>query len=326
MSDSDGRKNAPRGGLILAVFIVVTASFFGAANQWRLDVTRVSQGAEQPSAERHTADTSQYYRRAGVSDEDVVFARASFLLAFWQTVMNGFGLAALGLTVFYAHKAWEEAKRSGQIAEAALEGAIADAAEQADRFSRQLAISEQNLDISRQSIAELDRAWLSVTLTPVGGLTIGEAEVSIRASFVIENVGRGPAVGVQYTQELTFGLSELDRRVRHFRADQIFARRFGEVLFPGGRIADEARFSVSREKMEAAISADRALPTPIGVYPTIVMGAHYYLPGSDEQRVTYIYLNVYKASPEIFWFSDVETQIALSDLRWRTGIMTGPVT
>ncbi len=267
-----------------------------------------------------------HYQGAGRADEDVVFARASFVLAFWQTVMNGFGLAALGLTVFYAHKAWEEAKRSAQIAETALESAIADATEQADRFSRQLAISEQNLDISRQSIAEVDRAWLSVTITPVGGLTIGETEVSMPASFVIENVGRGPAVGVEYTQDLTFELSEFDKLARKVKADRIFARRFGEVLFPGGKIADETRFSVSREKMEAAIAADRALPTPIGVYPTIVLGARYYLPGSDEQRVTFVYLNIYKASPETFWFSDVETQIALSDLRWRTGILTGPVT
>ncbi|WP_300577497.1 hypothetical protein [Phenylobacterium sp.] len=323
MSNGDQRNDTPSRGLILAVFIIVTLSFFGPANQWRANVLRASESAQRPATKQQTADALQHHPRASGAD---ILAQAGFVLSFWQTLLNGFGLAALGLTVFYAHKAWEEAKRSARIAETSLEGAIADAAEQAERFSRQLAISEQNLELSRKSIAEADRAWVAIGIQPTGGLAITDERISINARVVLENVGKGPAIGFEETCEMTFDLVGLDDRIRSRIFVRHLAGRFGAVLFPGSRAEQELNFSASRSDMDAAIANDKSSKSPKGVFVTLAYGGRYFLPGETEPRLTYRYLTLYKAQGGRLTFDDGQTWVALHDLRWRDDVLSGPIT
>ncbi|MES2343852.1 MAG: hypothetical protein V4597_19455 [Pseudomonadota bacterium] len=254
------------------------------------------------------------------ADEDAVD------VAVWQLWLNVAGLVGLAYTVWYAKRAWSEAKRSADVSQAGLDDARADVAEQERRFEAQLRIAHENLKIAQRSAAEVDRAWLSVEIIPVGGLRIEDEMVSIEARVIVKNVGKGPAIGVESTGELTLNPSELDREIRGNPGLRILSGRFGEIMFPGKEIVWEGPFSINRSAVVDAISEDLASSEPIGVYPTIVTGVRYSLPGDDTRRMTYIYLSLAKRVGAKASFDDGDTSLDLADLTWRSDVLTGPVT
>lgn len=258
--------------------------------------------------------------RSAVADE-----RAADFAA-QQLWLNILGLLGLGATVLFAAFAWREAQRSADAAHDTLTDARNDAAEQATRFEAQLRIARDNLKIAQRAAAEVDRAWLRVDVTPISGLRIDEETVSIEARVIIENVGKGPAIGVESTGDLTFNIGELNRTIRDNAGLRVLSGRFGDIMFPGKHDVWEGRVSTSRKDFEGAIAADRASGDPMGVYPTIAMGVRYCLPGDDARRMTYIYLTLAKKAGAQMSFNDGDTSYKLADLTWRSDLLTGPVT
>ncbi|MBP7648919.1 MAG: hypothetical protein KA085_12965 [Phenylobacterium sp.] len=243
-----------------------------------------------------------------------------------QAIIGIVGLVGLFFTVLYAKRAWGEAKRSADASRDGLADARSDAAEQARRFEAQLHIATENLKIAQRAAAETDRAWLSLTVTPIGALQIDDDKISIKVSVVTKNVGKGPAIGVENTAELAFDVFDLDRTIRQNPGLQILSGRFGEIIFPDDDRRWEGVASVSREAMAEAIAADRASDKPIGVYPSIVAGVRYCLPGDNTRRLTYIYLSLAKRADAKASFDEGDTSLDLADLTWCSDLRTGPVT
>lgn len=259
MSDSNRRDGSALGGLV-ALGLVVMVAVGSLSSLWSTSnaIGTRRQLAEQ-NAQSHCAQANEKECDATASgvrglgaDEDAVD------VAVWQLWLNVAGLVGLAYTVWYAKRAWGEAKRSADLSQYGLDDARTDAAEQARRFEAQLRIAHENLKIAQRAAAEVDRAWLSIDITPISGLRFDEETVSIEARVIIENVGEGPAIGIESTGDLTFNIGELDRTIRQNAGLKVLSGRFGDIMFPGKNDVWEGRVSASRKAFEDAIAEDRA--------------------------------------------------------------------
>jgi hypothetical protein len=261
-----------------------------------------------------------------VTEAQAASADSALAVAFAQLALSLLGLGGVGFTVYFAALAWQEAKRSANAAHLTLEDARADAAAQAERFQKDLRIAEDNLKLARRSIAETDPAWLSVEVTPITGLKVDAEWVSIEVRVLVRNVGKGPAIGIQSTGELTFDIAKLDQAIRRNPGLRSLAGRFGKVIFPGGEDSWEGRQTVKRRALIEAIAEDRSREERLGVYPSIVTGVRYSLPGDSAPHMTYAYLHLANKLGGPLRLDGKEVSFDLADLTWAPDELTGPVT
>jgi len=73
-----------------------------------------------------------------VQAREAAIAEDALAVSFAQLALSIAGVFGVGLTIYYAHKAWKESERSANAAHDTLEDARSDAAEQALRFTSQL--------------------------------------------------------------------------------------------------------------------------------------------------------------------------------------------
>ena len=97
-----------------------------------------------PSGECHKAGNCDE-KALQVQNREAQTADAAFDVALFQFALGLLGLGGVGFTVYYARQAWKEAERSATAAREALEHTQADAAEQAERFTRQLAVANRRV-------------------------------------------------------------------------------------------------------------------------------------------------------------------------------------
>lgn len=142
-------------GLILACAIIIGFSGLGIALHWHdAEIRQYLVAKDTETLQEEQPEAAPYV---------IDIALANFTLSVWQTVFSAAGLAAVTLTVFYAHRAWQEARRSADAAQAALEDARSENEAQSVRFSEQLSIATDAAQAARKSADSFmaaERAYL----------------------------------------------------------------------------------------------------------------------------------------------------------------------
>lgn len=250
MSDSNRRDGSALGGLVALGLIVMVAvggvSFlWGASHAIGARREFAQQRAQSECAQTHEkgCDAAGSGIRGLGADEDAVD------VAVWQLWLNIAGLVGLAYTVWYAKRAWGEAKRSADVSQHGLDDARADAAEQERRFAAQLRIARDSLKIAQRAAAEVDRAWLSIDITPISGLRVDEESISIEARVILENVGKGPAIGVESTGELTFNIGDLDQTIRQNTGIRALPAALETSCSPVGRTYGRGVFRLAEKPL-----------------------------------------------------------------------------
>lgn len=179
------------------------------------DIGRITAGqriARQAAAECETKGNKENCQSSLASVRSAIASEDAVNLAIWQTVINTLGLAGLFLTVFYAAKAWQESKRSADADNAALAitttgmaEARKDAAEQAKRFTEQLALSQETMEYTARSSRAMET---SATATRRMASTTGSAAKDQLRPYVYlvdERCDLELSLGVIYSADATFG-------------------------------------------------------------------------------------------------------------------------
>lgn len=232
-----------------------------------------------------------------------------------------------GLAAIYAGASAKADNLALRATRRSARDAREEAAAQAERFNKDLKISEANLGLARQAAAEADRAWMRVTVTPKTGLIIDDETVAIEAEIAVENVGKGPAIGVRATAELTFDLVELDQKIRNNTNLRALAGRLGRIMFPGDRYITEGRISIERKALTEAVARDKASKEPMGAaLPAIAAGCAYSLPGDNATRLSYTYLYLAKKKGARLQLYGEESGLDLADMIWEADALAGPIT
>jgi hypothetical protein len=123
MSDSDRSNKPPLRGLGVAIAVGVFFLALAAYTLWwGLGIKAVDQRTYPiwpPKCGGNESCTEQSFQ---VAARSAAIDDTSSLFALYQLALSVFGLGGLGITFFYAHAAWTEAKRSADAAEDALFG------------------------------------------------------------------------------------------------------------------------------------------------------------------------------------------------------------
>ncbi len=160
-----------------------------------------------------------------IQAREAVTADNAYDVALFQAALGAAGLAGLGLTVYYAQRAWREAQRSADAAQKAIEHTQEEAADQADRFERQAKLSQEaatsaalsaeamqsvaesmakNAATVADSVAMQRRFWTTqmraYLAVAVGGATYQEREKGLyfEARPALINTGHTPAHQVKW--------------------------------------------------------------------------------------------------------------------------------
>jgi hypothetical protein len=175
MSDDDRGPVSPFRGLIAGVLVMSFVIVSGMIGDWRSDV-----GAAQNKAERTAyamceegKDCDQQALR--LQARELVSTEATLQILFYQTIFSLVGVIGLGLTVYFAYKAWREAQRSVKVANLTL------AADQRPWLSLKAAIGSE---LKKESTHR------------------GVAGFYLDTHAIIKNHGRAPATNVSYHAEI----------------------------------------------------------------------------------------------------------------------------
>lgn len=187
-----------------------------------------SNKSECRSEQRDYSDLRAQWQAADAAKGQQTLAVVQTVIAFFATLIAGFGTAYLVST-------FNETKRT------------ADAAIEANRLTREAFVLDQ-------------RPWIAVRrYGPDRPLTIDVNGCTIWGLFILENTGKTPALNVQVSLEAQvlgwqFDLQQDQARVAE-RA-RTYARHGGSVLFPGQEEPFRHGCSVTHEGIAARPSAD----------------------------------------------------------------------
>lgn len=164
MSKRNGGDLAQIGGLALGLAFVGLCVAIWFSSFWIADAHRMQAKAyEHPAAHCQGAEDCAE-QALKLQARELVSTEAMLDLAFAQSTFGFMGLVGLGITFFYAHRAWVEAKRS---ADAALKAFEAD-----------------------------NRAWVTIKPVAIKSVTWDGETPSITLVLEAENVGQQPAFDV----------------------------------------------------------------------------------------------------------------------------------
>lgn len=209
MSDRDGRHNAQVGGLVLGLTLVGLYVVLWLSASWIANAHTLQRKAQEyPAAQCKNADNCAE-KALKLQARELVTTEATLELAAFQSALNFIGLLGLGVTFFYAHRAWIEARRS---ADAALRAFEAD-----------------------------NRTWVTVKPVMVESVTWENETPRLCIVLEVENVGSQPAFDIQISFEAYLGRgfgagqSEIDSLVS---MELSFARQFprGETIISGEKL------------------------------------------------------------------------------------------
>jgi hypothetical protein len=203
-------------------------------------------------------DLIQQTRSADAAQSVVALTYEQSRIALAGLILGLLTLAAAGAAAFYARRAAIETERGADAAADAVK-----ASTEGNRLNREAFIADQ-------------RPWLSVEATAAGPIVWKGNAVEMKFLFVIENVGRTPALNVRIDVELRveLGSGRLDEEQRRL-ADEARARPayMGHTVFPGRRL--EISYILEAGAAELA-NASAAMGGSDLILPHILGCASYY--------------------------------------------------
>lgn len=146
-----------------------------------------------------------------IQAREASIAEDALAVSFMQLALSVAGVFGVGLTIYYAHKAWRESERSAAAAQAALDDARSDSALQAARFESQLAVASAAADATAAQVKITSdtaktqlRAYVHAEKVTVAWTSAGYPVFSI----TLRNTGQTPAIGVICGARHFFGNTE----------------------------------------------------------------------------------------------------------------------
>jgi hypothetical protein len=155
MSDRNGRYLAALRGLALSVAAIAVVIVAVLIWNQRAALTALRERGYPVPATSCNPHKDCDEKALKVQARAAVTADAAFDVALGQLVTSVIGFFGIMYTVFYARLAWKEAERSANVAHEALGDARAGAAEQANRFTAQLKLTQKAADSSAESAAAM---------------------------------------------------------------------------------------------------------------------------------------------------------------------------
>lgn len=191
MLDRDRGHNAQVGGLTLGLALLGLYALLAISVSW-VNSTHVLQGQAEQHAGTQCQEGKDCDEKAlRLQARELVTAEATFDLAVYQSIFNFVGVLGLGVTVFYAHRAWREAQRSADAAHHSLDDARRNAGEQAARFEAQLVTAAKTAEATARSAEAMiaaERAYVFFLDTEDAGVTFYPAY-----RVIWQNFGKTPA-------------------------------------------------------------------------------------------------------------------------------------
>lgn len=285
MPDSYGRRVSALGGMVLAIPLTLGAFGLGAgAMAWMA-------GAFGLTPDRQAISEAQCAKvnNCGPDNDplqvrETKAAEGAFAAALFQGFLGVLGLVGVGVTVRYAHRAWEES------------AAAARSAAEANKISADALMADQRAWI------KLRDAW--VTIEPPGIVWSPEGG-KIAFTVQTQNVGKTPAIGLFTLLDLHIDITVLPDKRRDEMVEQISTApaRIGALVFASDPYDQKHTLTITPEKMEAARDAlDASVGAAAGPVPlilsTYLIGVVSYFPlPSMERRYTSFVLHLSESGP-----------------------------
>jgi hypothetical protein len=143
MSGRDGRNDDAVRRLALALALILTTAALVFSLEWFSGISGARREAERDTRASCAEGANCEQKSLRLQARELASTEAGFTVAFWQLIVSLAGLAAVSVTVIYAHHAWKEAKRAADIADRAL-GAL-------ERPFLVLQVVESGIEVSEDS-------------------------------------------------------------------------------------------------------------------------------------------------------------------------------
>lgn len=278
-------------GVILAFWIAIT---WGALN------LRERERAYPVPETECANDTKCAQQALKVQAREAAVAEASVEIAVFQFALSAAGIVLIGLTAFYAHRAWLEARTS------------ANEAVEANR-------------ISRETFAASHRPWVAIrSIELTGPLIVANGMAQVSLQFALENTGTTPAQGVLVHPRCTLKPSVTEGvRLQAKFADGSRRDRYayGETIFPGEKVPTYRSEVFNPDEMNHVPAEDGVQRILVFVYGFI--GYRSFLDSDEMHQTRFAFaIGPTKDGPLEFVVHNGRLQVEAKDmriLRWATG-------
>lgn len=115
----------------------------------------------------------------------------------------------------------------------------------------------RSADSAERSLIAADRAWLAIEVKFLGPLKLGPEFFSIEVQTTIKNIGRSPAVNLQFSTQFHTDMGAaaewISKEIETVERSFVGAFGFGQVLVPGDEVYSENTYQIRREAFVATI-------------------------------------------------------------------------
>lgn len=169
--------------------------------------------------------------------------------------------------------------------------------------AKALAASTKAMNLANREFEATHRPWISIkSMAPVSSFVIDDGGAHVAIEFVLENVGKSPAVNVTVSAEmrpvigLGFGVKEQNDICERERSNPPEIGPFGHTLFPGQTFTIKVRMTIPPEDIDR-LRTERG-PRPKLFGPFIVGCVGYKFTFAEGHHQTGFISHLRRSDPE----------------------------